>query len=55
MNTSGQIGSVISPLMFSFLLGRLGDWNAPLLVMCGLFLMGALCWGFINPHKRVWS
>ena len=55
MNTSGQIGSVISPLMVTFLLGRLGDWNAPLLVMGGLFLMGALCWGLIDPHKRIFE
>ena len=30
MNTSGQIGSILSPLMVTFLLGQLGDWNAPL-------------------------
>ena len=55
MNTSGQIGSVLSPLMVTFLLKQLGDWNAPLFVMGGLFLAGALCWGFVNPHQQIFD
>ena len=55
MNTSGQIGSVLSPLMVTFLLQRLGDWNVPLFVMGGLFLMGALCWGLIDPRQRIFD
>lgn len=55
MNTSGQIGSVISPLMVTFLVARLGDWNAPLLVMGGLFLVGAACWGLIDPRNRIFD
>jgi MFS family permease len=55
MNTSGQIGSVLSPLLVAFLLGQLGDWNAPLLVMGGLFIAGAVCWGFIDPNKRIFG
>ena len=55
MNTSGQIGSVFSPLMVTFLLTRLGDWNMPLFVMGGLFLMGAVCWGFIDPRNRIFE
>lgn len=55
MNTSGQIGSVLSPLMVTFLLKQVGDWNAPLFVMGGLFLVGAVCWGFLNPHKPIFD
>lgn len=55
MNTSGQISSVLSPLMVTFLLGRFGDWNAPLYVMGGLFLFGAVCWCFIDPRRRVFE
>ncbi len=43
MNTSGQISSVLSPLMVTFLLSRYGDWNTPLFVMGGLYLVGAIC------------
>jgi MFS transporter, ACS family, glucarate transporter len=55
MNTSAQIGSVPSPLMATFLLKQLGDWNAPLFVMGGLFLVGAVCWGLIDPNKRIFD
>ena len=55
MNTSGALSSVISPLMVTWLLSSFGDWNAPLYVMGGLFLVGAVCWGFINPHKRIFE
>lgn len=55
MNTSGQIGSVLSPFMVTFLLARLGDWNMPLYVMGGLFLMGAFCWGLIDPRQRIFE
>jgi len=54
MNTSGQIGSVISPLLVTWLQKHY-DWNAPLLTMGGLFLMGACCWCFIDPNKRVFE
>jgi MFS family permease len=55
MNTSGALSSVVSPLMVTWLLSLFGDWNAPLYVMGGLFLFGAVCWGFINPHKRIFD
>ena len=56
MNTSGALSSVISPLMVTWLLKHFAnDWNMPLLVMGGLFLVGAVCWGFINPHKRIFD
>ena len=55
MNTSGQIGSVLSPLMVTFLLKHFGDWNAPLFVMGGVYLVGALCWGLVNPRNRIFD
>lgn len=56
MNTSGALSSVLSPLMVTWLLHLFhNNWNMPLFVMGGLFLVGAICWGFINPHKRVFD
>lgn len=56
MNTSGALSSVISPLMVTWLLKQFSNnWSLPLFVMGGLFLTGAVCWGFINPHKRVFD
>ncbi|MBP8259681.1 MAG: MFS transporter [Verrucomicrobia bacterium] len=55
MNTSGQIGSVLSPIMVTFLLAQVGDWNAPLFVMGGLFMVGAVSWGFVNPRDKIFD
>lgn len=54
MNTSGQVGSIISPLLVVWLQKHY-DWNAPLLCIGGLFLMGAVAWLFINPNKKVFE
>lgn len=55
MNTAGQVGSILSPLMVTTLLDRTGNWNIPLFVMGGLFLMGAICWALIDPHDRIFD
>ncbi len=55
MNTSGALSSVVSPLLVTWLLHLYGNWNIPLFVMGGLFLMGAVCWGFIDPRKRIFD
>ncbi len=55
MNTSGALSSVFSPIMVTWLLGQFGEWNIPLYVMGGLFLMGAVCWGLIDPRKRIFE
>ncbi len=56
MNTSGAISSVVSPLMVTWLLKHFANnWNMPLFVMGGLFLVGAVCWGLINPQKKIFD
>jgi hypothetical protein len=32
-----------------------GNWSTPLYLMGGLFLVGALAWGFIDPKKRIYE
>lgn len=54
MNTSGQIGSVICPLVVVWLQKEY-DWNAPLHLIGALFLMGAAAWAFINPNKKIFE
>lgn len=54
MNTSGQIGSIISPLLVTWL-QRNYDWNAPLLAIGGVYLMGAIAWAFIDPNRKVFE
>ena len=55
MNTAGQVGSFFCPLLVTYLLGRSGDWNTPILAIGALFLAGAACWCFIDPRDRVFE
>ncbi len=53
MNTSGQVGSVLCPLMVTYLLAQTSEWNAPLWVMGGLYLLGSCAWLGVDPRKRI--
>jgi len=55
MNTIGQIGSVGGPLMVTGLLARFGDWNAPVLAIGLLFLLGAACWSLVDPGDPIFE
>jgi sugar phosphate permease len=54
MNTAGQIGSIACPLVVVWL-QKTYDWNAPLYLIGGLFLLGAAAWGFINPNRKIFE
>ena len=54
MNTAGQVGAIISPLLIAWLVGRSGaegQWLRPLEIIAGLYLAASACWLFINPEK----
>ena len=53
MNTSGQVGSILSPILVAALVSRFSDWSAPLYLAGGLFLLGAVCWVWIDPTRPV--
>jgi sugar phosphate permease len=53
MNTAGQVGGFLSPIVLAMLIRETGDWNTPLNIT-GVMLVGAaLCWVFINPNRRI--
>jgi MFS family permease len=51
MNTAGQIGGILSPIVLSRLVGRFNDWSLPLIVLSGLYLIASVCWLFIQPER----
>jgi MFS family permease len=55
MNTSGQVGALICPVLVIHLVRRYGDWNAALYLMGILFLVGAVSWLFVDPRKPVFD
>jgi MFS transporter, ACS family, glucarate transporter len=53
MNTSGQVGGVLSPIAFAFLTRTSASWAAPLYVTAALYLGGAICWYFVHPERTL--
>ena len=54
MNTAGQIGAFLSPIILPYFL-KVGadDWATPLYIAGGLYLAGAVCWLFIDPTRPI--
>lgn len=50
MNTAGQIGGILSPIVLAYIVDRLGNWSLPLYVLAGLYLAAAVSWVFIDPR-----
>lgn len=55
MNTSGQVGSMLCPLIVAYALKWFGSWNITLYLMGTLFVIGALCWLVIDPSRRIFQ
>lgn len=56
MNTAGQLGAFLSPIILPYLLAdpkRPEDWALPLYIAGGLYLCGAVCWLFVDPNRRL--
>jgi MFS family permease len=53
MNTSGQIGAILSPILVAEVVRTFAQWSAPLYLSGMLFLLGALCWFWIDPTVPV--
>jgi Nitrate/nitrite transporter len=55
MNTAGQVGGVLSPIILAQVVQHSSDWMAPLYLTGVLYLMGAICWSFVNPNRPIWD
>lgn len=51
MNTAGQVGGVLSPVVFALLTKDNPDWSAPLYLTGALYILGAACWFGIRPER----
>jgi ACS family glucarate transporter-like MFS transporter len=49
MNTAGQVGGILSPIVLAQIVDRYGNWDAPLHILSALYLMAAVCWVRIQP------
>jgi len=53
MNTSGQLGAILSPTLIALVVSEFSNWSAPLYLTGTLFLMGSVCWLWIDPTRPV--
>jgi MFS family permease len=53
MNTSGQVGAILSPTLIAFVVANSTNWGAPLYLVGTLFLLGSVCWLWIDPTRPV--
>lgn len=53
MNTSAQIAGVLSPIIVGTSVQWFGSWSAPLYLAAALYVLGAVCWGWIDPRNRL--
>jgi MFS transporter, ACS family, glucarate transporter len=53
MNTFGNLGGLIGPMVVGLMVDRLGSWTLPLYVTAGVYFAGALAWLAINPSRRI--
>jgi sugar phosphate permease len=53
MNTFGNLGGLVGPVVVGLMVDRLGSWTLPLYVTAGIYFAGALAWLAINPNRRI--
>jgi cyanate permease len=51
MNTAGQVGGMLSPLVLAYMVDRFGNWSMPLHVLSFLYVIAAVCWILIRPEQ----
>jgi len=53
MNTTGQLGSILSPVLTGWVVTHFSNWQTPLLIMGGLYVASAIFWMLVDPRKRL--
>ena len=53
MNTFGNIGGAISPLVVGYALDWWDSWTIPFFITAGVYLFGGLCTLLVDPRKKM--
>lgn len=55
MNTVGNIGGTIAPLVVGYAVKEWHSWSLPFYLMAAIFVLGIVMWLLIDPHKLVFE
>lgn len=55
MNTAGQVGGVLSPIVAVYAPGWFASRSSPLWIVGGLYFLGATCWFFVDPRRKLFD
>lgn len=55
MNSVGNLAAMLNPLIVAYSVQWFNNWDLPLYLMGGLFLLGALCWMIVDPERPVFG
>jgi len=53
MNSFGQVGGFLSPIIFGWAVSHLGSWTIPLVLTAALYFLSACMWLIIDPERPV--
>jgi ACS family D-galactonate transporter-like MFS transporter len=53
MNTAGAVGSLLSSVLFGYLVNRYGSYNVPFIPMAALLALGAWLWLKLDPAEQL--
>lgn len=53
MNTVGNIGGALAPLVVGYALNEWNSWTLPFYIMAGVFMLGVVMWLLIDPDKTL--
>jgi MFS transporter, ACS family, glucarate transporter len=53
MNTIGNIGGALAPLVVGYAVTKFGSWTLPFYVMAAVFVFGVVMWLLVDPRRSV--
>ena len=53
MNTLGNLGGLVGPLVVGYAVQELGSWTLPFYVTAGVYAFGAMMWLVIDPAMEI--
>jgi MFS transporter, ACS family, aldohexuronate transporter len=55
MNTCGNVGGGVFPIVIGALVSRTGNWDFVLPLFAGMFVADAVCWALMNPKRPLFE